>query len=114
MSLVMYENKINLEDHDAAEKIRRKMFPDYRMAAELVDFWKVRESTALENKSKAKGWLSRAFWQIKYLSAVGNGAEAERCRDGLFDPHWGSISGAQDRQAYEAAVQVHNQMILGK
>jgi len=95
------------------EQSRRSLIPAYKVAAERVDFWKAREQDALEKKVSARGILSRIFWQIRYLSAVGNGAEAERCRDGLFDPHWGIIGKAEENRAaahaIESGIRRHNE-----
>lgn len=97
---------------DDLEAARRKRFPAYAVAAENVDYWKQREALATERKETAKGWLSRVFWHIQLLSAVGNGAEAERCRDSLMDPHWGIMNSEPDagtvQEACELGIRRHN------
>lgn len=98
------EHLLNFDDPTLAENARRRLYPQYKIAAERVDDWKAKEDHAIKMRANAKGWLSRIFWQIKYLSAVGNGAEAERCRDGLFDPHWGCLEEADKARAEQQAI----------
>ncbi len=110
----MSEPVVDFDNPKYIEQVRRKKFPTYFAIAKIVDEWKKKEDYALERKKAAAGPLTKIFWQLKYLSAVGNGAEAERCRDGLFDPFWGCISTADNRKtAMEAdclAIQDYNSL----
>lgn len=99
------------------DQVYRQLFPSYCVAAENVDDWKKKEEQALIRRNGTSNPLSWIFWQVKYLSAVGNGAEAERCRDSLFDPHWGCISKSQtrraDTEASTRAIQAYNRQVHG-
>jgi hypothetical protein len=107
------EGRRGIGGPDDIEAARRKRFPAYRVAAETVEYWKAREAATDERRKSARGWLSRLFRQIQYLSAVGNGAEAERCRDGLMDPHWGIMDEKPDaatmREACDIGTRRHNE-----
>lgn len=76
----------NERDVDMA---KRRLSVIYKNAAEDLEMWKAKEVRALEKRDQATNFLSRLFWQIQYLSAVGNGGELERFMGGLSDPDWG-------------------------
>lgn len=94
------------------EEACKQLLPAYRAACEAVDYWKVQEMHSVDKKAHSRNFLTRLFWQIRYLSAVGNGAEAERCRDGLLDPHWGvadrEMQGKISSEAFRIGIEREN------
>ncbi|PZO86133.1 MAG: hypothetical protein DI626_06835 [Micavibrio aeruginosavorus] len=113
----IHEVALDFDNPVDIEAAKRKLSPIYRVAAERVDEWKEREVHALEKRNATQNPLSWLFWQIRYLSAVGNGAESERCRDGLYDPHWGCLTAKDDAKAkaesYQTIIRDHNRRTHG-
>lgn len=94
------------------ETARRSISPEYNWHAELRAEWYAKEDLATAKKAETRNPLIWLYWQIKYLSAVGNGAETDRSMANLFDESWGSIDkGAQrviEAESHRIAIRRHN------